>query len=602
MTNSPARSHLGLTGILLALLPLSACVPDDISPQALQQMRELLAEKEARTPAERRVASSLLYAMKALDGEPTLPDAANGVDTTTEGALVDLRVTSTQAVIPAIAQAGGTVLYTSPAGQRMRARIPLAQIGALAEAPAVLSIGPASRVRVDGQALTSASQPIQGSLTSQGLVSHAANVVQSTYGVDGSGVRVGVLSDSAESTSFLISTGDLPANTTIVQDIIGLPGSSEGSAMMEIVHDLAPGAQLFFASGFNGPASFADNIRTLRNAYACDVIVDNLEYTAADPPFQDGVIAQAVNDVTASGALYLSAAGNQGNLTSGTSSVWEDDFVSAGTNSLLPGYTLHSFGSQSFNRLLVTTGEVLLFWSDPLGGSSNDYDLFVLNAAGTAVLASSTDIQSGSQDPVEEIFSGSGFPANARIVIATKAGAAPRALHLEAFFGERLQIATMGRTRGHVAAANTIAVAPVFWNSARTGTRPFVGGPANPTEIFSSDGPRRIFFDAAGTAITPGNFLFGTNGGAVLAKPDLAAADGVTTRTPGFNPYFSTGAAAAHAAGIAALIKSANPSLTPQQIRDAMTSTALDIRDPGIDRDSGYGIPMAPAAVDAALR
>ena len=602
MTNSRARSSIGVTGILLTLLPLSACVPDDISPEALQQMRELLAEKDARTPAQRRLGSSLLYAMKALDGQPTLPDAANGVDTTGDGALVDLRVTSTPAVLTAIAQAGGMVLYAAPGSQTIRARVPLAQIEALAEAPTVLSIERASQARVGGQAFTSASQPIQGSLTTQGLISHAANAVQSS-GIDGSGVRVGVLSDSAEATSFLISTGDLPADTTIVQDILGGPGSSEGSAMMEIVHDLAPGAQLFFASAFNGPDSFADNIRTLRNTYGCDVIVDDTEYTAADPPFQDGVIAQAVNDVTASGALYLSAIGNEGNATSGTSSVWEGDFVSAGTSALLPGYTLHSFGAQSFDRLLATTTAVDLFWSDPLGASSNDYDLFVLNAAGTAVLAASTNIQSGSQDPFEEIFSSAAvLPANARIVIAAKTGAAPRALHLENFFGERLQIATPGRTRGHAAASSAVSVAAVNWNSARTGTRPFVGGPANPTEIFSSDGPRRIFFDAAGTAITPGDLLFGTNGGALLVKPDLAAADGVTTRTPGFSPYFHTGAAAAHAAGIAALIKSAKPSLTPQQIRDAMTSTALDIRDAGIDRDSGYGIPMAPPAVDAALR
>jgi subtilisin family serine protease len=399
----------------------------------------------------------------------------------------------------------------------------------------------------------------------------------------------------------LIGTGDLPLDTTIVQEIISGPGASEGTAMMEIVSDLAPGAQLFFASAYNGTSSFADNIRTLRNVYHCDVIVDDVSYSD-ESPFQDSIIARAVNDVTASGAIYFSAAGNSGNVTSGTSNTYEGDFVNGGTNILIPNHTLHNFlVGQTFNRLLQATGVVDLFWSDPLGGSSNDYDLFVLNAAGTAVIAASTDVQNGTQDPFEEIFSSAGLPANSRVVIAAKNGAAVRALHLDLFFGERLQIVTPGATSGHNAAPSAVGVAAVSWNSARIGTKPFVGGSRNPTEIFSSDGPRKMFYRADGTAITPGNVLFGTNGGTTFVKPDIAAADGVTARTPGFSPFFGTSAAAPHAAGIAALIKSANPSATNADIYNAMITTTLDIRAPGVDRDSGFGIVMAPPAVQKVL-
>jgi hypothetical protein len=59
----------------------------------------------------------------------------------------------------------------------------------------------------------------------------------------------------------------------------------------------------------------------------------------------------------------------------------------------------------------------------------------------------------------------------------------------------------------------------------------FTGGPYNPVQAFSSAGPRRMFFQADGTAITPGNFLFSTSGGILLNKPNLAAADGVTTKS-----------------------------------------------------------------------
>src|SRR6185295_9030970 len=122
---------------------------------------------------------------------------------------------------------------------------------------------------------------------------------------------------------------------------IGGPGSSEGTAMMEIVYDMAPGVQLFFASAFNGEASFADNIRTLRNTYNCDVIVDDVSYSD-EFPFQDGTVAQAVNDVTAAGAIYFSSAGNSGNITTNISNTWEGDFSPAGTSG---PYTLHSFGA-----------------------------------------------------------------------------------------------------------------------------------------------------------------------------------------------------------------------------------------------------------------
>jgi len=110
-----------------------------------------------------------------------------------------------------------------------------------------------------------------------------------------------------------------------------------------------------------------------------------------------------------------------------------------------------------------------------------------------------------------------------------------------------------------------------------------------------------MFYHADGTPITLGNYLFATNGGILLAKPDIAAADAVSCRTPGFSPFFGTSAASPHAAAVAALVKAARPSATGAQIWSALTSTALDIRAPGIDRDSGYGIVMASGAVNFIL-
>jgi hypothetical protein len=566
-------------------------------PDALAQISVLLQEKEARSSAQQKIGSQLLYALQASHG-PAQPNvakiyadaAAAAVDSAGRSKVI-IRASVSPPLLKQIERVGGTVTFVSVRDQSIAATVPLAALEALAANPDVRRIAPAPHVTTN-----------VGALTSQGYISHKANQAFG-MGYRGAGVKVGVLSDSVDALAAMIATGDLPAGTTVVPGQDGTPGSSEGTAMMEIVHDLAPDAQLFFATAFTSPDSFADNIRTLRFVYGCDIIVDDVSYSD-EGAFQDTVIARAVNDVTANGALYFSSAGNGGNVTSGTSTTWEGDFANGGAAPavLPPGYAVHSFGAQNFDRLVSAAQVVDLQWSDAWGASGNDYDLFVLDATGTTVLAASTNSQTGTDDPLEEIFDPSGLPANSRILIVKKASAADRALHLNIFFGDsRLQIATTGATSGHNAGINTVGTAATYWNSAHTGTRPFVGGAANPTEVFSSDGPRKIFFNPSGTAITPGNFLFGTNGGMTLVKPDIAAADGTSAKTPGFLPFFGTSAAAPHAAAIAALVKSARPDYTNAQILNAMLQTALDIRAPGLDRDSGHGIVMGLEAVNYAL-
>ena len=109
----------------------------------------------------------------------------------------------------------------------------------------------------------------------------------------------------------------------------GGQSGNEGTAMLEILHDIAPRAELGFATAFRSDASFADNIRGLRFPAGCDVIVDDVLYFN-EHPFQDGPIARAVNDVIADGALFFSSAGNEGNTVDGTSGNYEADFVDSG--------------------------------------------------------------------------------------------------------------------------------------------------------------------------------------------------------------------------------------------------------------------------------
>jgi len=585
----------------------------DISSDVMQQIAAVSAAKANFTPAQKKLGSGLAFGILRATGDSSVASFTNaiaplaGTDLTQPGPSgsgvpptsikVEILGTVSPALTGAVIAAGGTVLSSSVRFKTVVATLPVAAVLPLADRSDITSI------RVPSLGHTNV-----GAVTSQGYVAHAANTVVSTLGINGSGVTVGILSDSATPArvAALIASGDLPpgAHSLPGQDGSDVGGEDEGAAMMEIVHDMAPGANIIFATAFESESGFAQNILDLAAA-GCKVIADDISYFD-EGAFQDGPVAQAVNEVTAQGVIYFSAAANSGNLTDHTSGTWEGDFNSGGaaTGVLAGAGTLHNFSTtstpQNFDVLTLGTTFVTLKWSDPLGGSSNDYDLYVLNSTGTRLLGVGGDTQDGTQDPFEIAFepSGNPFPAGSRIVIVKFSGDA-RAMHLDTNRGE-LSIATTGSTYGHNAGLNTVSMAATYWNSARTGARPFTGF-ANVNEPFSSDGPRKIFFQPDGTPITPGNFLFATNGGTTLQKPDLAAADGVSTHTPGFLPFFGTSAATPHGAGIAALVLSARPGYTPAQIKQAMTATALDNMEVGVDRDSGYGITMANAAVQYAL-
>ncbi|HEX4342754.1 MAG TPA: S8 family serine peptidase, partial [Verrucomicrobiae bacterium] len=587
---------------------LAVTLSEKISDTALQEIQTLELEKTSRSPVHRKLDSQIvlqlkqnrqqLRAMGVTNLQPQIKFAGDG------RVLVDINAEVTDDLLTRIKEAGGEIVASIPRLHSIRALLPLEQLESLAGSAQVKFIKRAVKAMA-----------FSGSIDSAGDTTHGADIARATFGATGVGVKIGVLSDSVDHLATSQASGDLPTNVVVLAGQAG-SGQGEGTAMMEVIHDLAPDAQLYFATAFTSEASFAQNILNLRSN-GCDIIVDDVLYFD-ESPFQDGPVAQAVNSVTSDGALYFSSAGNNGNLNDTTSTTWEGDFVDGGvidTNTTIGqigeiGSRIHDFGGLNYNRALAgfnanATIPLALFWSDPLGGSSNDYDLFVLDPNGTHVLFASGDFQDGSQDPYEACDCG----ANDRIVVVKFAGDA-RFLHLQliANGSARLNISTSGSILGHDATTNAFCVAAI--NTTVAFPNPF--GATNPNgpfpglfsidddnfvEWFSSDGPRHVFFNSDGTPITPGDFS--STGGAFRQKPDLTAADGVSNTVPGvFQPrFYGTSCAAPHAAAIAALVKSYNHSLTQDQIRTALTSTALDIEDPGADRDSGAGIVMAMPAL-----
>ena len=240
-------------------------------------------------------------------------------------------------------------------------------------------------------------------------VAHRANSARTNHhSIDGTGIGIGVISNGVRSLAERQASGDLPARVTV------LPGQAgrgdEGTALLEIVHDLAPGAELYFATGFRRARRrwqrtsrrFARPVRTSSSMISA---------TLLEAAFQDDIVAQGVNAAVAGGCVFFTAGGNDGNLTYGTTGVWEGDYA-AGTSLIVDGETLgvrHDFGGGMEANEVSGSGfsgvsAIVLQWADPLGASGNDYDLFLVNEDGD-VIANSTDTQDGTQDPIESILS-----------------------------------------------------------------------------------------------------------------------------------------------------------------------------------------------------
>ncbi|HKP72549.1 MAG TPA: S8 family serine peptidase, partial [Pyrinomonadaceae bacterium] len=633
---------------------------EQISESARLQIESLIRDKQSRTPTQRKIDSQLLYATKQKKGIP-VSDAVTTLDLNVEvddsgRTLVDIRAKVTKSVLNLIKQSGGTVVSYFKQYDSIRADLPLEALESIAAQPEVRFIRPADvpkfnrmpaptktdaavrsanptepRALPDGFAGRAAlvrerlSNALAakgvaaaavddefvthiGSANSQGDTTHNTVQARNFYGLNGKGIKIGVISDSFNLLGGYnndVASGDLPGTgnpngyttpVTVLQEAAAGGGNDEGRAMAQIIHDVVPGARLYFATANGGVANFAANITALSNA-GCDIIVDDVSYFT-ESPFQNDAIGNAVDAVMTAGKMYFSSVGNEGNLNDNTSGTWEGDYVDAGALTVGTAGTLSHVNDFDTTAAVsktnaITSGNgqpITLYWTDPLGAASNDYDLYVLKAASTSVVAASTGDQTGTQDPFEG--TGSGNTTGNRIVIDKFTGSA-RFLHLDAT-GGLLTFKTAGEARGHAATSTGYAVAA----TPAVGPFPATFNSSNQVENFSSDGPRRVFYNPNGTAITPGNVS--STGGAVKQKPEITAADGVSTTVSAlFNPFFGTSAASPHAAAIAALIKSSNASLTQSQILTAMKNTAIDIEAAGVDRDAGFGIVMPLPALSS---
>ena len=634
-------------GLVLTTGQLIAQTPTGLSPQVTSQITALMADKANWTPAQQKLESSLIYSARSAQGQAiangfTGPAPAVGLAQIDLAGrvLIEVHGAVNAALLNQITQLGGVVQSSLPQYNTVVTSFPIAAVEILAANANITSIqvsraplnnspvslgrpafaSRAANVRSAlSKALVSKGRssrnllprlgvgllPGKGTTVSEAVLAHGANIVQNA-GVLGTGVKVCVISNGVSTLAARQAAGELPATVLILGTGQGGTSGDEGTAMLELVADMAPGTSLGFSTGNGGEAQMAQNILDLRNVLACDIIVDDLTYFA-EGAFQDGVIANAVTTIVAGGGLFFSSSANSGHLSGTQSGTWEGDFSDGGAAPAIladgAGSTVHLFtAGQPFDTLTTAASAITLKWSDPLTASGNDYDFCLTNSTGTTLILCSMSRQVGAQLPFEGIFCSGGatcIPSGTRIYVVNFQGtAATRALRLDTHRA-RLSIATNGSTFGHNATASAMTVAAVSNAFTPISGRKFLA--TDTITTYSSDGPRKLFLNPtpATTYITPGCTTYGCagGGGTLLSKVDMAASDCNVTTTPGFAPFCGTSAAAPQAAAIAALIKSSPMGLTPAQIIARMKATAIDIMVPGVDVDSGSGIVMADAAI-----
>ena len=483
-------------------------------------------------------------------------------------------------------------------GRMVSGELPIAALPRAAALPGLRSATPARATRSVGAA------------ESQGDASMRADLARLAFGLDGTGVAVGTLSDSYDCSPGAttraaddVASGDLPSDVVVLQELGDCSGAiDEGRAMMQLIHDVAPGARQLFHTAFEGQASFAQGILDLAAAGA-DVIVDDFFYFA-EPVFQDGIIAQAVDQVVAAGVPYFSSIGNQADAS------YESAYRAApATGPFATDYvSLHDFDPgpavDTLQQIVVAPGatvSIILQWDDPFAsagignpGASGDVDLFVTDAAGTTVLTSSVNDNLAAGDPVEilQVTNSTGTPATASVAIALYGGVEPGTVKY-LFLGSMtvVEYATNSATgSGHPNAAGAIGVGAACYCDT-----PAFGQDPPLREPFSSLGGVPILFDVNGNRLAVP---------VVRPKPDITAPDGTDTtffgsdlEPNGFPNFFGTSAAAPHAAAVAALMREAAPTATPAEILAALTQTAIDMDAPGFDFWTGHGLIQADAAL-----
>ena len=419
----------------------------------------------------------------------------------------------------------------------MRVSVPAASLQALSELPSVAFVRRPRRPHAqqtvsEGVALIRAPE------------NHAADA-------KGQGVKVAVIDGGFKGADKL--RDDIPARRWFrdyTHTGIYAGTNAHGTACAEIVHDVAPEAELYLYKVVDIVDLENAKDRCIQNGVA----IVNYSATWVGEGFGDGrgLICDIVNDAADNGILWVNAVGNYAQKH--YAGFWHDS----------DDDNRHNFADDddmvSFVAEIGDVIRVTLTWDDwPI--TTADYDLYLYrqDASGNIKeVSKSTDVQGDGGAPVEFIEYFAVQEGTYGISVVRVGEAEPKELRVWSWLHDIEYPIPAGSLGIPSDARGALSVGAIHHYQWDLGT----------VASYSSRGP--------------------TADGRI--KPDLVAPSGVTTASYGVGRLFGgTSAAAPHVAGAAALLKSANPALSRDDLWQALVEATVDLGAPGKDDSTGYG-------------
>jgi hypothetical protein len=609
-----ASVALALPAAVLTTAAPAAAAPDGA---AAAKVPALVADRVAKV--RNAMASTRAAARAAQLSADQLRGLTGGMLAITPTGGIDLQLHAVGAVGAdqrrALADLGATVLASSsdfarvpgadlPDVSLVRAVVPFDRVDAVAALPWVAAIRPTFARALDAQ------------IVSEGVPLHKADVAVSR-GITGATEKIGVISDGVTSLAESVARGELPADVQVLA-----PGEGdEGTAMLEIIHDMAPGAKLAFHTVGEDLTSY---VAAFHNLAAAGVTMISEDIAFDDEPaFQQGLGATTAERLAQHGIWVSSSAGNLGNRHAprvpavGTGRTPDGVAGTFANCPSAPRNTVNLRGTDNTYDVVVRAGGAILptlQWSEPRAifptvgqGGFTDLNLYLMTADGSDCLAASTAVQAnGVGDTIEQLLfentTAQNIPAKLVVDVAgTSSAVRPPVLDLRWRTAAVTTVDPVDRAGSLNPDSNYLGFATSAGAvAANQSTDPAV----IPLEVFSAAGPVQV----GSTTVCPPRRpapCKGVSGGAfrTFRAPNWSAADGVSVSgvggfgsgvCPATNQgdcrFFGTSAAAPSAAGVAALVSQQFAGILPPVALNAVLSVlAVRRDDPGI----GAGVLQA---------